>query len=183
MNDFEKQLKKAATQQSASPLERRVWLGVKDQLTMHKRRRLRRRIIIWSAAACILLLVGVGASFFGTKVDPNQLVLEQYGLEEYNFPKQVETQLIALKGSRIPESQVERFDALKSQLYFLDQQYQNYLTYIEENGYQEYIGRQIQHYYEVKIELLEKIQKEIQKLKTKNDENNIDNNSDVEWQI
>lgn len=182
MNDFEKQLKNVASQQDVPVLERRIWLGVKDELTIHKRRRLRRRIVRWSAAASVLLLISVALLLSQPKSDPTQVVLEQYGLDGYGFPNKVEGKLAALEGTRIPENQVIRFDALKSQLYFLDQQYMNYLAYIEVNGYQEYIGRQIQHYYEVKIELLEKIQKEIQKLKSKKNEIYNDNR-EVDWQI
>jgi len=183
MNNFEKQLKEAASQQDVPEMNRQVWLGAKDQMMKDKRRRLRRRIIRWSVAASILLLLSVGLFFKGKKVDQNQLVLEQYGLERYGFPKEVERKLVALEGTRIPAEQIARFDALKSQLYFLDQQYQNYLEYVEENGYQEFIGRQIQHYYEVKIELLGKIQKEIQKLKSKNNESYNNSNTNVEWKI
>ncbi len=183
MNNFEKQLKEAASQRNTPEVKRQVWLGVKDQLANHKRRRLRIRLVRWTAAASVLLILGVGLYLNGSKVDQNQLVLEQYGLEQYGFPKKVERKLVALEGMRIPATQVERFDALKSQLYFLDQQYQNYLEYVEQHGYQEFIGRQIQHYYEVKIELLEKIQKEIQKLKSKNNGSNNSNTSNVEWTI
>ena len=183
MNDFEKQLKKAAGEQSPPPLERRIWLGVKDQLSAHQRRRFRVRRIQWSAAASILLLIVATYFFNAPGQNTEQLVLQQYGLDDYGFPQKVEKKLTALTGTKIPKDQVENFNALKSQLYFLDQQYQNYLEYIDENGYQEYIGKQIQSYYEVKIELLEKIQKEIQKLKSKKNENNNNNTEEVDWQI
>ena len=68
------------------------------------------------------------------------------------------------------------FHLLVKQLEFLDGQYQSYIEFIEKNGYQKFIGTQILHYYEAKIELLDKIQFEINKI----DEYEIQYNSKTE---
>ncbi len=182
MNKFESQLKKAAEKQDPPVLDRQIWLGVKDQLVAQRRHVFRRRIIKWSVAASVLLVLAISYWVMIPGADKDQLVLQKYGLEQYDFPQKVERKLAALNGAKVPQHQVEQFNALKSQLYFLDEQYQNYLVYIEQNGYQEFIGRQIQNYYEIKIELLEKIQKEIEKLKLKKNENS-NHTYEVDWQI
>lgn len=181
MDNFESQLKNAAEDKQHPPLSRHVWLGVKDQLVAQRQRQIRRKIVRWSSAAIIALAIGLTGYWFGVVSNQEQQVLKQYGLQQYDFPDQVKQKITALTGSRIPAQQVEHFNQLRSQLHFLDQQYSNYLLYIEQNGYQEYIGRQIQNYYEVKIDLLEKIQQEVEKLNNQNQ--NHENPDDVVWQI
>jgi len=46
----------------------------------------------------------------------------------------------------------------------MDGQFQDYTYYIEKNGYQKFIGEQILNFYTSKIELLDKIQDEIEKI-------------------
>lgn len=183
MNEFEKQLKQAVDQTPPPAMNRQIWLKIQDDMQggqKGKRRILRRRWL--AAAASVLLILGIATFLFMPKEDKNQLVIDQYGLQQYEFPQKIQAKMAALKDVRLPEEEVIHFDALKNQLAFLDQQYQNYLDYIEKNGYQEYVGKQIQNYYEVKLELLEKIQLEIKKLKTNKDVITEDT-KEITWQL
>ena len=85
-------------------------------------------------------------------------------MEKYNFPEQVNVKKATLTSALIPATKQEDFKVLLYQLEFLDEQYHDYLAYIDKNGYQEFIGNQILNYYKSKIQLLDKIQSEIEKI-------------------
>ncbi len=181
-NEFEKQLKFLLKTPQEISLSRSHWLKIQSGFENAEKKKRKRRLSYWAMAASILLLIGI---FFFYPVTSNKSeaeILAQYGLTEYNFPSLVQQKLIALPKTKVAKSQAEYLDILKNQLYFLDKQYANYLEYINLNGYQEFIGIQIQNYYEVKIELLDKIQKEIKKLKSRNNENS-NNINEIEWNI
>jgi len=62
----------------------------------------------------------------------------------------------------IPVSKKADFDLLLGQLKFLDQQYEKYLEDAQNGGYNKGLGLQIIDFYKTKIELLDKIQQEIE---------------------
>ena len=64
----------------------------------------------------------------------------------------------------LPKDKLDDVQILLRQLEFMDEQYQDYLLFIKENGYHQFIGEQIITFYESKIILLDKIQKEIEKI-------------------
>ena len=181
MTNFESQLREAMRQDPEMP-NRQVWLRAKESWLEKGKRGRRLRRLRWAMAASLLLLLGASLYFINTKKDTEQDVLVKYGLEHRNYPAQVRQHLDAMQGVRLPRQQAEHLQVLRDQLYFLDQQYQNYLDYIQQNGYQEFIGKQIQNYYEVKIELLETIRKEIEKFKILPNEQ-IELMEAVDWNI
>lgn len=179
MNDFESQLRKAAVERPTEEPSRKIWLGIKHDLTTHRKKTRRQRR--WLLAASIAALLCAGLIFYPSE-NREQVVLAQYGLMQHDFPMKVKQKIAAMSGARIPKRQAEHLVVLRDQLYFLDVQYQNYLEYIEKNGYQEFIGKQIKNYYEIKIELLERIQIEIEKFKI--DRNEKDSKIEtVDWNI
>lgn len=181
MNDFESQLRKAAIERPIEQPSRKVWLGVKHDLATHRKKIQRRRNLRWLLAASIAALLCAGLIFYPSE-NKEDTILAQYGLVQHNFPMKIKQRIAAMSGTRIPKQQAQHLAVLKDQLYFLDAQYQNYLEYIEKNGYQEFIGKQIQNYYEIKIELLERIQIEIEKFKI--DRNEKDTKIEtVDWNI
>jgi len=181
-HNFEKQIRTLLKKPNDQQLDRSNWLKIKSELLNQRRKSKRRRLSFFSAAAMILILVGAFSFLERNQVERESEVLAQYGLTQFEYPKAVNERISALPKTKIAKSSVQHLDILKSQLHFLDRQYVNYLEYIDQNGYQEYIGKQIQNYYEVKIELLDKIQSEIQKLKIQNNEN-IYHQEAVEWNI
>lgn len=146
----------------------KVWLSIENEILKKKNRKSRLFIRLVSAAAAVLLLMMIfNPSIIDTPVeDPvvaNQL-LTPFGIDEQKFSKLINSKTQVISNLEIPSNRKEHFDLLVKQLKFLDGQYQSYIDFIEKNGYQKFIGAQILHYYEAKIELLDKIQFEIKKI-------------------
>ena len=177
MNKLEKFLVDHREQILAQDVNPEIWLNIENQLLRRKNRQ-SKLIIRWltASAATGLLLWGV---FSIGNISSNKLtatpemILSQYDLQEENYPDLILAKTAKLADSKIPVQSQEDFNILINQLSFLDQQYHDYLKYIETHGYQKFIGNQLANYYEAKIELLDKIQAEIEKINYyENEENN-----------
>jgi len=165
MDRFEQYLKVNKKHLEPKEVDPKIWLAMENQLLRKKNRRV--GIYLKAAAAMIAMLLG--AFFFFQKYQPGQEISEEqiiaeYGLTEYNFTQQVNLKKEKLSKATIPIDELEDFQILLQQLEFMDGQFLDYKAYIEQNGYQEFIGDQILNFYKSKIELLDKIQKEIEKI-------------------
>ncbi len=166
MNEFEKYLKENKKKMELDHLNPDVWLSIENDMLKKKNRR-NRIYIRWvsaTAAALVLGLIALGQFYFHTKEDIHHRLLELYELEKYDFPRQIDLKTKRLNKAQVPLDRKEDFEILLQQLEFLDGQYNDYLQYIEHNGFQEFIGEQILNYYKSKVELLDKIQAEIEKI-------------------
>jgi len=166
MNSFEKYLKENKAQLDLEPVSPEIWLSIENQVLRKKNKRKVRQMWWISAAATILIGASLALHYFsGQKnhLDPVEF-LAAYGLESESFIQQLDAKTKVLNGAKVPAASKEDFDLLLKQLEFLDTQYHDYLQYVEQNGYQEFIGDQILNYYKSKIELLDKIQQEIKKI-------------------
>ena len=165
MKNFEEYLKqnqhKLEIEEDLNP---EIWLSIENQVLKRKNKR-NRLFIKWVSAAAAVLLLGIIAmsSLYYNSKDPNKM-LAQYGIDNRQFTQQVAAKTKVLAKAEIPVNKKEDFDLLLKQLAFLDAQYHDYLQYIQKNGFQPFIGQQILHYYQSKIELLDKIQQEIEKI-------------------
>lgn len=166
MNNFEKYIRDNKKEFDLPEVNPKIFLEIENKILQKQQKRSRLFIRRWAAVAAVLLIgfLTIGSLYWQSKQDYDALVLEKYGLQEYNFAQQVEQKKQDLASAKIPKSRVKDFNILLQQLEFLDEQYHDYLEYTEENGYQEFIGNQILNYYKSKIELLEKIQSEIEKI-------------------
>lgn len=165
MKKFEEYIK--ANQQKLEledDLNPEIWLSIENRVLKRKNRR-NRLYIKWISTAAAVLLLGIIAmsNLWQPNRTPNEL-LAQYGIDNQHFTQQVFAKQKVLANAKIPVNKKEDFDILLQQLAFLDAQYQDYLQYIETNGFQPFIGQQILHYYQSKIDLLDKIQQEIEKI-------------------
>ena len=143
----------------------KIWLSIENEILRAKEKRKTFYLKVVSIAAVIVL--GLFISKFVIFAAPTNLekdLLSKYGLEKYNFLEQVNVKKATLTSALIPATKQEDFKVLLNQLEFLDEQYHDYLAYINKNGYQEFIGNQILNYYKSKIQLLEKIESEIEKI-------------------
>ena len=165
MNDFEKYIQENIKQLEPQSINPQVWLTIENQVLQAKNKRKTLYLKIVSIAAVFLLgLFLFKGSIFQGATNSEKELLVKYGLGKYNFTHQVNMKKQALSKAMIPTTTQEDFKVLLQQLEFLDGQYKDYLKYIEQNGYQQFIGNQILNYYQSKIELLDKIQKEIEKI-------------------
>lgn len=165
MNEFEKYI--AANKEKLEPQEvnPKVWLSIENK--MLKKQHARSRFYIKALAAAAVVLIGMYASYVYMNPKTESIeaqLIERYQLSEYNFPQQVSMKEKQLEKITIPKDKLEDFQILLQQLEFLDGQFQDYTQYIEKNGYQEFIGNQILIHYKSKIKLLDRIQKEIEKI-------------------
>ena len=167
MNPFENHLRENRKQLNMDQINPKIWLNIENEI-LRKRNRRNRVIIRWVSAAAasvaILFLIGQVDLRRSHKISP-AAILAQYNLEKFDYPELIYAKTEKLSEAQIPSAREEDFAILIKQLEFLDGQYQEYLTYIQKNGYQKFIGKQLASYYETKIELLDKIQSEIEKIK------------------
>ena len=166
MNDFEKYLKDNKRKLDIDQINPELWLAIENTILKEKHQKSKRYLRVVSVAAAVLLL-GI-VSWFIFQLQPRKDIhaqlLEKYGLEVYDFPQQLGVKKQLLVNAQIPADRKEDFMILLNQMKFLDDQYHDYLEYLELNGHQEFIGKQILNYYKNKIELLDKIQSEINKI-------------------
>lgn len=165
MKNFEQHIRNNRKQLEPQEVNPQIWLAIENQVLRAKERRKTIYLKVMSIAAVIFVgLLIFKSAFLDKPSNLEQELLAKYGLIEYNFPQQVNVKKASLLNAMIPENSKEDFKVLLQQLEFLDEQYDAYLEYIKANGYQKFIGNQILNYYKSKIELLDKIQKEIEKI-------------------
>lgn len=165
MNEFEKYIRDNKKKLEPDQVDSKVWLSIENEVLRKKNKRSSFYIKALALAAAVLL----GGYFMFINLNGgNQSIeaklIEKYQLGEYNFTQQVSLKEAQLSKVSIPKDKLEDFQLLLQQLEFLDGQFQDYTEYIEQNGYQEFIGNQIINHYKSKIKLLDKIQQEIEKI-------------------
>lgn len=163
MNDFEKYLIENKKKLEPDTIDEKIWMGMENQLLKRKSRRIV-RTIKYIAVAASILIAGLFVYTNQYQASIEEQLLAKYNLKEHNFTQQVAQRKAKLSKATIPQDELEDFQVLLQQLEFLDGQFQDYTKYIEENGYQEFIGNQIVNHYKSKIKLLDKIQSEIEKI-------------------
>lgn len=162
MNSFEKYIQENKEKFEIDDPRPELWLAVENKVLRHQNHRSRVFIRWVSVAAAVLLIAVLSLNYlYQSKNDPLKIIAKN-GLDSQYFTSQVNSKTKALASAKIPIDHKEDFDVLLKQFEFLDNQYNDYLQYVEEYGYQEFIGQQILHYYKTKIELLDKIQQEIE---------------------
>lgn len=161
MNKFEEYLRDNKEKMELDSINPDIWLEIENKLLKKKNRRNIFYLKVMAAAAAVLLFLTVGISLYvGNGTTNRTSILKKY--EPFQQEMKLKTQ--QLVSAQIPIDRKEDFQILLQQLQFLDSQYDDYLQYIEQNGYQEFIGQQILIYYKTKIDLLDKIQQEVEKI-------------------
>ena len=164
MNSFEKHIQDNKDKLELESVSPEIWLSIENKILQKQNRRNRLTIRWVSAIAATLLLAVLGLNYLYQSASDPLEIMAANGLNSQYLVKQVNIKTQALSGVKIPLERKEDFDLLLNQFEFLDAQYRDYLQYVEIYGYQEFIGQQIIHYYKIKIELLDKIQQEIEKI-------------------
>lgn len=166
MKKFEAYIKSRQAELELDNLDEQIWLNI--QSTLKEKQRKGRVILLRSLAAAIaLLLVSLFAINHLTPNPPAtglSAFKSQYGLLEEELQRNIDYRLQVLTQQSIPTAKEADFNLLIEQLHQLDDMYKQYLQYLERNGYNEFLGNQILNYYKYKLELLEKIQLEIESI-------------------
>ena len=140
-----------------------IWLNIEHQVIKRKRSR-RIRLIEISAAASVALLMVFVLTGYLTPQSKNADLLAEFEKQNKHYPDLIYAKTNALRNTKVQQDYQDELKILIDQLEFLDKQYQEYLRYIEKNGYQQFIGQQLANNYKTKIELLDKINSEIEKI-------------------
>lgn len=177
MNPFEEHIRANKEALNPDKVNPEIWLSIENKMLKQKNRRGRLYLRILGTAAAILLIAVIALRGFASteQQDIHAQILESYGLQAHEFPKTINAKKAALSKAKIPLDRQADFQILLRQLQFLDKQYDDYLDYVKQHGYQDFIGEQILSYYKTKIELLDKINIEIKKIDSY--ENKYDDNS------
>ena len=165
MNDFEKYLLKHKHRLEPDEVDPSVWLEIENAVLREKNSNYKKNSLI--GLLILLGLFALGMAFYSSQEkEPlnEEVILAKLNLSEYNFTKQVNLKKEALANASVPQNKIDNFQILLQQLEFMDGQFQDYKLYIEENGYQDFIGEQILNFYKSKIKLLDKIQEEVEKI-------------------
>jgi hypothetical protein len=165
MNDFEKYILENKEQLQPDSVDHRVWLSVENAMLRNKNTSYRKFAIVVLVA--LVTVIGLGAKYYMSQPKEElkeEKIIAELNLSQYNFTQQVNLKKQQLSNATLPQDKLDDVQILLQQLEFMDEQFQDYRLFIEENGYQEFIGEQIIIFYESKIKLLDKIQKEVEKI-------------------
>ena len=162
MNAWEKYLRENKEELDQLELKPEIWLNIENQVLKEKAAKSRRLLQWVSLAACLGILFSIALIFqFGQQNDPLQQ-LANSGINSEAYLKEMAIKTQKLSNAQIPLDHKADFELLIQQLRTLDEQYESYLDELEENGYQELLANRIISYYKTKIELLDRIQEEIE---------------------
>ncbi len=162
MNEFEKYIKSQKEAMDTDEFSLEIWESIEDKLPK-KKSKIRYLRWVSTAAAVVLLALFIKDYSFSPSKSPVDFLTEN-GIDSKAIVLELNKKTTALKHIKIPIEQKEGFEIIIQQLKILDQEYLEYLEHIEQNGYQESIGKQIINYYKTKIEMLDKIQQQIEKI-------------------
>lgn len=143
-----------------------VWKGIEQKFQKQKTRKL---VVKISIAASILILIGTGTFLFNSSTQPKAAsdyyanMLEELSVTEYYY-----TGLIENKKQQIENTGPYDKDFFKpfiDELTVLDAQYLNYKTALDDFGCREELIRALIENQQQKLEILNKLLSEIQKIK------------------
>lgn len=163
MNEFEKHIKSQKEAIDTEDFSLEIWERIEKELPKKKQTKV---IPIWlatAAAAVILFVLLLGNFQKRNTLSPTEY-LSKNGINSWKFVEELNEKTALLKELEIPVDQKSDFETILNQLKILDQEYLEYLEYIEQNGYQESIGERILEYYKTKIMMLDKIQQQIKEI-------------------
>ena len=162
MNAWEKYLRENKEELDQLELKPEIWLNIENQVLKEKAAKSRRLLQWVSLAACVGILLSIALIFqFGQQNDPLQQ-LANSGIDSEQYLKEMAIKTQQLSNAQVPVDHKADFELLIQQLRSLDEQYESYLDELEENGYQELLANRIISYYKTKIQLLDRIQEEIE---------------------
>ncbi len=165
MNEFEKYIRDNKNQLEPDKMDPKVWMSIENKMLKSNNRR---KLFYWrTIAATALLLLGSYFAYNTVWENENDIeanLIAQFDLQEHKFTQKVNSLNENLSNASVPENNLEDFEMLLQQLKFLDKQFEEYMVFVDQNGYQEFIKNQIVNHYKTKINLLEKIQKEVEKI-------------------
>lgn len=163
MNEFEKYIRSQKKAIDTEDFSLEIWDRIEKELP---KKRTTKVISLWlaSAAAAIIVSIFILGDFQkDTTLSPTEY-LSKNGINSSKFVTELNEKTALIKELEIPVDQKSDFKAILNQLKILDQEYLEYLKYIEQNGYQESIGERILEYYKTKIMMLDKIQQQIKEI-------------------
>lgn len=165
MNDFEKYIVENKKKLEPDAIDARVWLEVENEMLRSKNSSYKTLGKISIAVIACIVIAAISFYFFKPSEEINEeTIIAELNLAQYNYPQTVSLKKQKLSEFTLPKDKLDDVQILLRQLEFMDEQYQDYLLFIKENGYQQFIGEQIITFYKSKIKLLDKIQKEIEKI-------------------
>ena len=164
---FEKLIKKIiGNGKEPFPEKEIAWKGIEQKLQKNKTRKLVVRI---SIAASFLILIGTGTFLFNSSTQPKVAsnyytkMSEELSVTEYYY-----TGLIENKKQQIENTEPYDKDFFKpfiDELSILDAQYLNYKKALDDFGYREELIRALIENQQQKLEILNRLLSEIQKVK------------------
>jgi len=162
MREFEKYIKTQKDTMDTDEFGIEIWESIEGKLPK-KESKIRYMRWIYTAVATVLLAFFIKDYSFSSSKSPVEFLTEN-GIDSKALVLQLDKKIAALHYIEVPVEQKKDFEIIIQQLKILDQEYHRYLEHLEQNGYQESIGKRIINYYKTKIELLDKIQQQIEKI-------------------
>ena len=184
MEKFEQFFKENRLRLDTEDLDNASWKNIENSFKQHKRRRLYRQIYV---AASIIIILGLSSMLFNSdnsdKISEKQISIfndfsPELAEQEVSYMKLINNKIDLIKEQKIPKENAELFEGFIEQLKVIDKQYELYKTEIKENGYNEDLIQQIIYNYQLKLNVLQMLQSEINKInnltkKNKDEKNTI----------
>jgi hypothetical protein len=164
MDEFEKYIKSQKEAINTEDFSLEIWERIEKELP--KKRKTKIIALRWSsvAAAAIILLAFIIGNFQTDETMSPAEYLSRNGIDSSEFETELNEKTTLVRLLKVPVDQKSDFESVLNQLKVLDQEYLEYLKFIEQNGYQESIGERILGYYKTKIMLLDKIQQQVKEI-------------------
>lgn len=180
MNQFEEYLKGHKEELKVPELEVDIWISIEKELLQKKSSKLK---FYLRAAATVFIIIAsatiIKYTILNSKSDKEfslSIYSSNYGIMEKNFKQAIYYQTSLLQSLKISPLNESDFNVLTSELKELDNEHKSYTDRIEHNGYDDDIGGKILQCYSLKLELLKKIQFEINKINNFKKSNTYENN-------
>ena len=179
MNRFEQFLKDQNKKFEKVQVDPNMWNTIEVELI--KRKKTKYRYFIQFAASILVIIVFsaiIKYSFFPSNSNEG-FTLSDYsnelGLIEKDFKMDIQNKILVLRKCKIPLSIKSNFDFLVEEFYSMDKNYLQSINNIKLHGHNERIENEIIKHYKNKVKILDRIQKEINKIGKIEKENNYEN--------
>lgn len=165
MNKFEKYLKQYQKELEVDEVNPQIWERMEEQLQQPKRNYQKQFLRVASIAAVFFLGMLMYPIFFDTDkaVIPQELLTE-YGFDNQDIPQALESKIQLIREMPVSVQYKNDLQLLIEQVEYLDQNYGDQLTDLEEEVFEEGKVKEVLKYYQIKSALLDKLINEIKKL-------------------
>ncbi len=165
MNDFEKYIKQHKHKMDVDQVNPKIWDNIEKQIFDIIPEKNYKYLKVISTMAAVFLLGFLLFKFDNNTTEIPTKLLAQYGFENQNIEETLNKKATLIRNTEFPVLYRDNFQQLYNQVKYLDESYRQKVTYLYTKEYDENIAKEVLKYYKTKSEILDKILKEVKKIK------------------